>query len=72
MSASSVSLLPDDAGIAKAYLPMTQTALIEPNHMNFSLVNWLALSASPLSKFQRCLRHRGTNLSDEADIGMKF
>ncbi len=30
------------------------------------------LSASPLSKFKRCLRHRGTNLSDDADIGMKF
>ncbi len=27
MSASSVSLFPDDADIAKAYLPMTQTAL---------------------------------------------
>jgi hypothetical protein len=40
--------------------------------MNFSLVYWLALSSSPLSKFYCCLRHRGTNLSDDADISMKF
>ncbi len=29
MSASLVSLFPDDADIAKTYLPMTQTALIK-------------------------------------------
>ncbi len=40
--------------------------------MRISLVYWLALSALPPSKFLRCLRHRGTNLTDDADIAKKI